>query len=86
MTKLLTLSAPDTLVLELARHCQRSKDSLIRGVHVYPLGGLKKSAQWSYGITDGSIDANSTETSFNVHNKVDGLYNRSGSTNISGDW
>ena len=52
MTKLLTLSAPDALVLDLAKHCQNNQTSLIRGVHIYPLGGLKQSARWAYGVAD----------------------------------
>jgi len=53
VAKLLTVSAPDRLVADLAAY--RATDSAcgIHGIHMYPLGGLKKSAEWSYAVCDG---------------------------------
>ncbi|MGR4000446.1 MAG: metFprotein [Alphaproteobacteria bacterium] len=51
VTKLVTVNAPDQLVLGLVKG--KSTESLITGVHVYPLGGLRKSAAWTYALADG---------------------------------
>ena len=33
---------------------------------MYPLGGLKKSAEWSYAVVDGRIRMNAGDTGFEV--------------------
>jgi methylenetetrahydrofolate reductase (NADPH) len=53
VTKLLTVSAPDKLVTALASYKSSDPNCGIDGVHVYPLGGLKKSAAWAYAVADG---------------------------------
>lgn len=53
VTKLLTVSAPDKLVTALASYKSNDPKCGIEGVHVYPLGGLKKSAAWAYAVADG---------------------------------
>ncbi len=53
MTKLLTVSAPDRLVAALADYRANDPACGIVGVHVYPLGGLARSAKWSYAAADG---------------------------------
>ncbi|WP_424946133.1 methylenetetrahydrofolate reductase [Candidatus Spongiihabitans sp.] len=53
VTKLLAVKAPDKLVRDLADYCANHPDSGITGVHMYPLGGLRRSAKWSYAVTDG---------------------------------
>jgi methylenetetrahydrofolate reductase (NADPH) len=55
VAKLLTVSAPDKMVAELAAYRATDPGCGIRGVHMYPLGGLKKSAQWSYAVADGEF-------------------------------
>ena len=55
VAKLLTVSAPDKLVAELAAYRANEPSCGIRGVHMYPLGGLKKSAAWSYAVADGAF-------------------------------
>ena len=55
VTRLMTLSTPDKLVAELADYVANDPASGIRGVHVYPLGGLRKSAKWSYAVVDGRL-------------------------------
>ena len=55
LARLMTLSAPDRLVTELARYRARDDSCGIAGVHVYPLGGLRKSAKWSYAVVDGDF-------------------------------
>jgi methylenetetrahydrofolate reductase (NADPH) len=55
VAKLLTVSAPDKKVAELAAYRATDPGCGIRGVHMYALGGLKKSAQWSYAVADGEF-------------------------------
>ncbi len=58
VTRLMTVNAPDKLVRELADYAANDDTSGICGVHVYPLGGLKKSARWSYAVADGDLTMN----------------------------
>ncbi len=55
VARLLTVSAPDRLVAQLAAYRANDPACGIAGVHMYPLGGLKKSAEWSYAVCDGQI-------------------------------
>ena len=55
VAKLMTVAAPDKLVTSLAAYQANSASCGIRGVHMYPLGGLKKSAEWSYAVADGNF-------------------------------
>jgi methylenetetrahydrofolate reductase (NADPH) len=55
VAKLLTVAAPDRLVTALASYQANNPACGIRGVHMYPLGGLKKSADWSYAVADGNF-------------------------------
>ena len=59
VAKLMNVNAPDKLVRELAEHVASTPESLISGVHVYPLGGLRRSAAWSYAVADGLITPDS---------------------------
>ncbi len=45
-SKLLQHSTPERLLNELAEYCRLHPDSLIEQIHVYPLGGLRRSAEW----------------------------------------
>jgi len=58
VTRLMTVNAPDKLVANLADYAANDDTSGITGVHVYPLGGLKKSARWSYAVVDGNLTMN----------------------------
>ena len=55
VAKLMKVSTPDKLVAELAAYKANDPNCGIRGVHVYPLGGLRRSALWSYAVTDGEF-------------------------------
>lgn len=55
VTKLMKVQAPDVLIDDLARYQQDDPNCGIKGVHMYPLGGLRKSAAWSYAALDGNI-------------------------------
>jgi len=52
VAKLMSVSAPDRLVTELAAYKAADPGCGITGLHLYPLGGLKKSADWAYAVMD----------------------------------
>lgn len=56
ITKLMTLSTPDKLVTDLAAYKAADGDCGIVGFHMYPFGGLKKTAAWSYAVADGNFN------------------------------
>ncbi len=58
VTRLMAVNTPDKLVAELADYSANDPDTGISGVHVYPLGGLRKSAKWSYAVVDGHLTMN----------------------------
>jgi methylenetetrahydrofolate reductase (NADPH) len=49
-------SEPSQLLRDLITGIQADPDCLIRQCHLYPLGGLKKSAAWMYKIQDGEFE------------------------------
>jgi methylenetetrahydrofolate reductase (NADPH) len=53
VAKLLTVAAPDALVTQLAHYKATDPSCGITRAHMYPLGGLAKSADWSYAVADG---------------------------------
>lgn len=56
VTKLMRVQAPDKLLTELADYRATDPTCGITGVHMYPLGGLRKTAEWSYAVVDGAIE------------------------------
>jgi methylenetetrahydrofolate reductase (NADPH) len=66
LTKLMTVSTPDRLVTDLAAYKATDPGCGIAGVHVYPLGGLRRSAKWSYAVTDGAFTMNRDGKGFSV--------------------
>jgi methylenetetrahydrofolate reductase (NADPH) len=56
VAKLLVVNAPDVLVRELANYKATDPKCGIRKVHMYPLGGMKKSAAWSYAVEEGAFE------------------------------
>lgn len=55
IAKLMTVNAPDKLVMDLAQYHAEDPNCGIARVHMYPLGGLRKSAAWTYAVTDGEF-------------------------------
>lgn len=49
VTHLLRPLAPTEVALRLAAHAAAHPDSLLRGVHIFPLGGLEATAEWARG-------------------------------------
>jgi methylenetetrahydrofolate reductase (NADPH) len=66
LAKLMTVSTPDRLVTDLAEYQASDPGCGIAGVHVYPLGGLRRSAEWSYAVTDGAFTMNRDGKGFTV--------------------
>ena len=46
LTKLATLSTPDKLIYDLAKHSEINKDSKLEKIHFYAFGGMKKTSEW----------------------------------------
>ena len=46
LTRLLTVRTPDEMLQRIARHKADDPDCLIRAVHVFPFGGMAKTAAW----------------------------------------
>ncbi len=60
LTKLLTVSAPDEAVVALATHKEKTPLSPLAGVHFFPFGGLKKTADWANKIVAGQFEVTSS--------------------------
>ncbi len=70
LTRMLRPQTPDRLLRDLAAGVADNPNCAIDGLHMYPLGGLKKSVLWAYGVSDGAITLK-PEGGFNV--LVDGI-------------
>lgn len=44
--RLLRAWTPDGMVRALVQYCLDNPDTLLRGIHLFPFGGLRQSAQW----------------------------------------
>ena len=53
--KLMTVSTPSKQLVGIAEHVANDPDTLIKGVHLYPLGGLKKTAAWAKEVAKGAL-------------------------------
>ena len=58
IAKLMTTRMPDKITRDLANYQANDPDCGINQVHLYPLGGLKKSAAWMYAVMDGEFELN----------------------------
>lgn len=70
VTRLLVVNTPDRLVHDLAEYRATAIDSGIAGAHMYPLGGLRRSALWSYAVVDGEFALN-RRGGFSVDREID---------------
>jgi methylenetetrahydrofolate reductase (NADH) len=55
-TKLLTVSAPNSTILALARHRLESPQTRIAGVHFFTFGGFERTAEWANAIVHGDFE------------------------------
>lgn len=58
IAKLMTTRMPDKLTRDLANYQAQDPDCGISQCHLYPLGGMKKSAAWMYAVMDGDFELN----------------------------
>jgi methylenetetrahydrofolate reductase (NADPH) len=58
LTRLLTIAAPDTTIVELAGYKQRNPQTRITGVHFFPFGGFRPTAEWANNIVQGNFEFN----------------------------
>ena len=56
LTKLLTVQTPDDLLVALAMHKARNPQSPLSGIHFFPFGGLKRTADWVQKLSDGQFE------------------------------
>lgn len=66
VTKLMTVSAPDKLIADLAHYKATGPECGIVGCHMYPLGGIRKTAKWTYAVVDGDFVMNSKVGGFSL--------------------
>jgi len=66
ITKLMTVSTPDKLILDLAHYRAHDPGCGIKRVHVYPLGGLRRSAAWTYAVVDGDFSLKRGDKGFTI--------------------
>jgi methylenetetrahydrofolate reductase (NADPH) len=66
VTKLMSVSTPDKLLMELADYKANDPNCGLVGTHMYPLGGLKKTAKWTYAVIDGQFALNAKGPGFKV--------------------
>lgn len=70
VAKLMTVNAPDKLVLDLAANSAKDPNCQIKKVHMYPLGGMKKSAAWLYAVQEGDFKLKSGDKGFTVNRDI----------------
>jgi methylenetetrahydrofolate reductase (NADPH) len=55
LTKLLTVATPDEMLVGLAKYKAANPDTLLSGVHFFPFGGMKRTAEWLTKIAEGNF-------------------------------
>jgi methylenetetrahydrofolate reductase (NADPH) len=71
VAKLMTVSTPDRLLMELAQYKASDPDCGIAKAHIYPLGGLRRSANWTYAVVDGAFTLKRDGKGFTVDRDID---------------
>jgi methylenetetrahydrofolate reductase (NADPH) len=71
ITKLLKITAPDRLIADLAYYKATDPDCGIRRAHIYPLGGLRRSARWVYAVAEEDFTMNKNGRNFTVTREID---------------
>jgi len=70
VTKLMSVNAPDQLTADLAKYWAEDPACGIERVHVYPLGGLRKSAAWAHAVVDGDFTMKSDGRGFTINRDI----------------
>ena len=71
IARLMTVSAPDRMVADLARYKALDPDCGIRLAHFYPLGGLRRTAAWAYAVAAGDFTLKRDGRSFTVNRTIE---------------
>lgn len=71
VAKLMTVNAPDRLLLDLALYKASDPSCGIVKAHIYPLGGLRRSANWCYAVVDGDFTLKRAAKGFTVDRGID---------------
>ena len=66
-TKLVAQSAPDKQIIALARYWASDPACGLTGIHMYPLGGVKKSSEWINNVVRGNFKINGQADGFAVN-------------------
>ena len=70
VTKLMNVNAPDQLTADLAKYWAEDQKCGVQRVHVYPLGGLRKSAAWANAVVEGDFQMKSDGRGFTVNREI----------------
>lgn len=70
VSKLMTVNAPDLLVSDLARYAAEDPNCGIERVHVYPLGGMRRSAAWANAVAEGAFQMKRDNRGFTVEREI----------------
>ena len=71
IAKLMTVNAPDRLVLDLARYKASDPDCGIRRAHFYPLGGMRRTAAWANAVAEGDFTLHRNGRGFSVNRIIE---------------
>jgi len=66
LTKLLSVQTPDELLVGLAAYKEKNPQTLLSGIHLFPFGGLKRTADWLNKIVDGQFEITGDGTGLDV--------------------
>ena len=56
LRKVLSIQAPDRLLLDIARYRLENPDCGIVGIHLFPLGGFDRTARWAQAVAAGNFE------------------------------
>lgn len=71
LTKLMTTRKPDKLLLDIAKYQADEESCGIRRVHVYPLGGFRKSAAWFRAVECAEVEVCADGEAFDATIQLD---------------
>jgi methylenetetrahydrofolate reductase (NADPH) len=71
ITKLMTVREPGNVVVGLAREAAADPESMLRGAHFFPLGGLRRTAAWMQATSSGAFDVVDGGHDIALHNPID---------------
>ncbi len=69
--KLVTVSDPNKQLVGLAKYKAEDPNCGITNVHMYPLGGLRRTAAWAYEVAKGEIDFDKKLDGFKTRTKIE---------------